>query len=40
MGTHLRVLAESYPMNANMTGFRWASNSQCCGPDDGERKSV
>ena len=23
MGTHLRVLSESYPMNTNMTGFRW-----------------
>ena len=23
MGTHLRVLRESYPMNTNMTGFRW-----------------
>ena len=25
MGTHLRVLRESYPMNTNMTGFRWFS---------------
>ena len=23
MGTHERVLDESYPMNTNMTGFRW-----------------
>ena len=23
MGTHLRELRESYPMNTNMTGFRW-----------------
>ena len=23
MGTHLRVLIESYPMNTNMTRFRW-----------------
>ena len=23
MGTHLRVLSESYPLNTNMTGFRW-----------------
>ena len=23
MGTHLRVLMKSYPMNNNMTGFRW-----------------
>ena len=26
MGTHLRVLSESYPMNTNMTGFRRFSN--------------
>ena len=25
MGTHLRELSESYPMNTNMTGFRWLS---------------
>ena len=25
MCTHLRVLSESYPMNTNMTGFRWFS---------------
>ena len=25
MGTYLRVLSESYPMNTNMTGFRWFS---------------
>ena len=25
MGTHLRVLSESYAMNTNMTGFRWFS---------------
>ena len=29
MGTHLRVLAESYPMNTNMTGFRWFSKNIC-----------
>ena len=23
MGTHLRVLSESYVMNTNMSGFRW-----------------
>ena len=23
MGTHLRVLGESYPKNTDMTGFRW-----------------
>ena len=25
MTTHLRVLSECYPMNTNMTGFRWFS---------------
>ena len=25
MGTHLRVLSESYSMNTNMTGFRLLS---------------
>ena len=25
MGTHLRVLGQYYPMNTNMTGFRWVS---------------
>ena len=25
MGTHLRVLSESYPMNTNVTGIRWFS---------------
>ena len=25
MGTHFTVLSESYPMNTNMTGFRWFS---------------
>ena len=23
MGTHVRVLSKSYPMNTNMTGFRY-----------------
>ena len=23
MGTHLQVLGKSYPMNTNMTGFKW-----------------
>ena len=27
MGTHLRVLGESYPMNTNMTWFRWFSKN-------------
>ena len=25
MGTHLRVLKKSYPMNTNMAEFRWFS---------------
>ena len=25
MGTHLRVLSESYRMNTNMAGFKWFS---------------
>ena len=29
MGTHLRVLNESYPMNTNMTGFRRFSKNLC-----------
>ena len=29
MGTHLRVLSESYPMNTNMTGFRWILRILC-----------
>ena len=31
MGTHLRVLNESYPMNTNKTGFRqwWKSLHPC-----------
>ena len=29
MVTHLRVLSESYPMNSNMTGFRWFSKDLC-----------
>ena len=27
MGTHLRVLSESYQMNTNMTGFGWFSKN-------------
>ena len=35
MGTHLRVLSESYPMNTNMTGFRLFSKSlRFCALDD------
>ena len=26
MGTYLRVLSESFPMNINMTGLKWFSN--------------
>ena len=29
MGTHLRVLSRSSPMNINMTGFRWLSKIFC-----------
>ena len=29
MGTHLRVLSKNYPMNTNMTGFRWFSKFFC-----------
>ena len=29
MGTHLRVLSESYPMDTNMTGFKWLSKIFC-----------
>ena len=34
MGTHLKVLSETFPMNTNMTGFRWFSKlfaSLCVG---------
>ena len=35
MGTHLRELTESYPMNANMTGLRWFSkNLHHCASDE------
>ena len=27
MGTHLRALIESFPMNTNMTVFRWFSKN-------------
>ena len=27
MGTHLRVLSKSIPMDTNMNGFIWLSNS-------------
>ena len=29
MGTHLRVLGESYPMNTNMTGVKKVFNFFC-----------
>ena len=36
MGTHLRVLSESYPVNINMTGFRWISKGLAsCSLDEG-----
>ena len=28
MGTHVRVLSESYPVNANMTGLIWFSKKR------------
>ena len=36
MGTHLRVLSESYPMNTNMTGLQWFSKifASFCGLDE------
>ena len=27
MGTYLRKLSNTYPMNTNMTGFRWFSKN-------------
>ena len=27
MGTNLRVLPENYPVNTNMTGFKWFQRS-------------
>ena len=36
MGTHLKVLSESYPMNTNMTRSRWFSKFfTFCTKDDG-----
>ena len=35
MGTHLKVLGKSYPMNTNMAGFRWfTKNSRPCALDE------
>ena len=35
MGTYLKGLNESYPMNTNMTGFRWFSkNFHACALDE------
>ena len=35
MGTHLKVLCESYPMNTNMIGFKWFSKILChCALDE------
>ena len=30
MGTHLRVLSESFPMSTNVTGFRWFPQKNLC----------
>ena len=30
MGAHLRVLSRNFPMNTNMTGFRWISDLCVC----------
>ena len=29
MGTHMRVLGKSFPMNTNMTGFGWLTKDLC-----------
>ena len=29
MGTYLRVLSEGFPMNTNMTEFRWFKKNLC-----------
>ena len=35
MGTHLKVLSKSYPMNTNMAGFRWFQKSlRSCALDE------
>ena len=34
MGTHLKVLSESYLMSTNMTGFRWFSKIFACALDE------
>ena len=39
MGAHLRVLSDSFPMNPNMTGFKYFSKifaSMCFGGGGGE----
>ena len=38
MGIHLRVLSMSFPMNTNMTGFRWFQKS--LRPLDGSSLSI
>ena len=34
MGTHLKELRESYPMNTNMTGFRFSKKKKNCALDE------
>ena len=34
MGTYLRVLSESFPMNTNMTGFKWLTKKSCALDED------
>ena len=35
MGTRIKVLGESYPMNTNMTGFIWfTKNLRSCALDE------
>ena len=29
MGTHMKVLGESFPMNTNVTGFQWFFENIC-----------
>ena len=29
MGTHIRVLSKSHPLDTNMTGFKWFSKDFC-----------
>ena len=40
MGTYLRVLSESYPINTNMTGFRGFSKPLCPSALDESKLSI